>query len=128
MPSYLTLPPIPVVATADQSGFNTGNWTCAYTSKIMAGINMPAFELYGATVQNAQVGSALVIGFDLLRTWGGTSIGPGGTTQYAPPIGWLLNPSLEFYVFFNYAAAGTAPQICCWFRYDLEHAFNRGAQ
>lgn len=127
MAVYRTLPPIPVTAIADQSGFNTGNWTAHYRSNILGGINVPSFEMYHATVQNAQVGGALTMGYDLTRLWGGTSIGAGGVSEYSPAAGWLLNPSLEFYVFFNYPAAGLAPQICCWFRYDLQDPSNAAA-
>jgi hypothetical protein len=127
MSVYRPLPPIPVTAVADQSGFNTGNWTCHYRANVLGGINVPSFELYHAAVQTAQPGGALTMGFDLTRIWAATSIGAGGVSEYSPAAGWLLNPALEFYVFFNYAAAGTAPQICCWFRYDLEDPYNARA-
>ena len=125
MPLWRPMPPVPVTATLDSSGFNAGNWTNHYTSAALKGLTAGRFELYHAAISVAAVGSGFTLGFDLLNTWGGSSIGAGGVTEYSPAAGWLLTPSREFYFFWNYAASGTPPQVCCWFRFDAEDPANR---
>lgn len=127
MTSYKTLPPLTTTAAADKSGFNPGNWTNAYDSAQLATLFVPYFELYHLAVTSAQVGSALTIQQNRNR-WGGTSIGPGGTTEYhLSGSGWLLTPSREFYILWNYAASGTPPVVTAWFRYDIDIPENRAA-
>jgi hypothetical protein len=130
MATYLPLAPIQVTATPDQSGLNPGNYTCAFTSAVLRGLNVPYFELYHATVQNVPAGASAVIGFSLAMPWGFTAPGLGAGAEYhLGAAGWILTPSQEFYFFWTGGTSGTAPLVTAWFRYDQDigaNALNAG--
>lgn len=129
MATYLPLPPIQVLAAADTTGFNPGNYTTAYTSSILKGLNVPYFELYHAVVQNVPPGSSGVLGLSPARPWGFTAPGQGAGSEYhLGGAGWILNPSTEFYIFWTGGTTGTAPLVTAWFRYDQDIAANRATQ
>lgn len=127
MATFLPLIPITVTSTIDQTGLNTGNYTTAFTSSILKGLNVPWFELYHASVQQVPGGASSVIGFTPTKAWGFTAPGLGGGAEYhLGGAGWILNPSQEFYFFWN-VGAGSFPQVTAWFRYDIDIPANRAA-
>lgn len=127
MATYVGLPPIQVTAVADQSGFNSGNWTNHFTSGNLKGLNVPVFELYHAAVTGVPGGASATIGYSPRATWGFTAPGQGGGAEYhLGGSGWLLNPALEFYFFWTAAASGTpVPVVTCWFRADIDIPANK---
>ena len=113
-------------AAPDQSGFNTGNWTTAYTSSILGGLNIPFFELYHAVVEDVPAGSSAVIGYSPASSWGFTAPGIGqGAEYHLAGAGWILRPSTEFYFFWSAAALGVPPMVTAWFRFDIDIPANR---
>jgi hypothetical protein len=120
--TFVGLPPITVAAVADQSGFNTGNWTTHYTASVLKGLNVPFFELYHATVSAVPAGASATIGFGPRATWGFTAPGLGGGAEYhLGGAGWLLNPSQEFFFLWSAVASGTpVPLVTAWFRMDID--------
>lgn len=126
MATYLPLPPVQVTAAADTSGFNPGNWTTAFTSNVLKGLNVPYFELYHAVVESVPGGASAAIGFSPRMKWGYTAPGIGGGAEYhLGAAGWILQPSTEFYFFWTATATGTPPVVTAWFRYDQDIAANR---
>lgn len=126
MATYLPLPPIQVQAALDQSGFNTGNFTTAYTTSILSGLNVPYFELYHMVVEQVPGGASGVLGLSPAYTWGFTAPGVGAGAEYhLGGAGWILRPSSEFYIWWNAAASGTPPLVTAWFRYDIDIPANR---
>jgi hypothetical protein len=121
--------PITVAAALDQSGFNTGNLTAAFTAAVLGDLTVPFFELYHAAVQNVPGGASAVIGFSPSQAWGFTAPGVGGGAEYhLSGNGWLLTPAREFFFFFNTATATPAIKVTCWFRYDQDIAANLANQ
>ena len=119
MSTYLPLPPVPLTAvTIDPSGVNGSNYTNAFTSSVLGGLNMPFIELYHATVTGAPGGASARI-VTQGQEWGFTAPGVGGGSEYAPANGMLLQPGQEIYFYWS-TGTGGAPKVTLWFRYDLD--------
>lgn len=123
--AFRPLPPIQVQSTLDQSGFNAGHYTTAFSTTVLQGLNMPYFELYHAVASSVPAGASATIGFAPGMTWGFTAPGVGGGAEYhLGGSGWILTPGREFYFFWN-TGTGTKPLVTAWFRYDPAEPANR---
>jgi hypothetical protein len=123
--TYLPLLPVQVLSAPDTSGQNSGNYTTAFTSSVLSSLRVPHYELYHASVTNVPGGASAVIGFSPRTIWGFVAPGLGGGAEYhLGGSGWILNPSQEFYFFWN-VGSGPAPLVTAWFRYDQDIESNR---
>jgi len=111
---YVGLGSRPLLATADDTGLNPGNWTNHYTGKVIA-VNVPQFEVYHMVVTQAMPGTQAVIyaGPDQY-----SFVMPVGGSEWDPSQPLLLNPSQELVFAWNTPATGTPPKTTLWLRYD----------
>jgi hypothetical protein len=113
--SYIGLGSRLVAATADQTGLNSGNYTCAFTPAIIA-INMPFFEVYKMFVQNVPVGFAASIAID--NKYFSYTV-PYAGSEWDPSQPMNLIPGNELDFLWNIPVTNpTVPEVTAWFRYD----------
>ena len=115
--NYRPLPQVPVTATVDTTGQNTGNWTNAFTVAVLPDMN--TYEVYHMTVSAAQVlGSAMIkLRNQLFST---VTADLDGTNEWDPSQTMKVNAGDEIFFYWNYAASGTAPVVTLWLQYDAD--------
>lgn len=113
--SYVNLGSRIVIATADTTGLNTGNYTNAFSPAVI-NVNVPYFEIYHMVVTGAITTPQATIYINN-KTYGFCYPNIGSEWNPAQPI--LLNPSDEIDFCWNLAAGGTgAPTVSIYLRYD----------
>lgn len=112
--AYIGLGPRYLIASADTTGFNAGNYTNAFSPAILAS-NVPYFEIHHMIVQQVPIGASAQIIING-RSWGFTL--PNGGSEWDPAQPLLLTPGDELDFLWSIAATGTAPLVTVWLRYD----------
>lgn len=118
MAGFMTLGARPVLATADTSGQNTGNWTCVFDQSVISN-TVPVFEMYHMYITSPQLTTTLTTAKVVLNTnfWDATLIGQLNSWDPAQPL--LMTPGDTLYVMFNVPVATTpVPLVTAWFRYE----------
>jgi len=108
---------LPLPATLDNTGFNPGNFTNAFTSDKI-NIRIANFECYHMVVTNAPFGGAATVQIGT-RPYSFTQ--PFGGSEWDPQQPMLLNPGQDVYFLWNVAVAGFTgppPLVTMYFRYD----------
>lgn len=118
MTRYMPLPPIPVVAAADTTGQNSGNWTNAFTVAVLPQVNV--FEIWHMTVKSAPVAAtAKIIIHNALFSV--VTTGLDGTNEWDPQQAAILKPGDEMDFLWKVATSVTpAPIVTIWTRYDAD--------
>lgn len=114
MADYSRLPPLSVVAAADTTGKNPGNWTITVDLSTLT--NLTEYECYHASIDGP-------VGFGVAwyinnKQWSHTS--QGWQNEWDPSEPALLRNSDTLYLY--WAAPTTAvpvPTATFWFRYDV---------
>lgn len=113
--SYIGLGSRYLVATADTTGLNTGNYTNAFSPAVL-NINVPYCEIYHMVVQNVPIGNSANIVVNG-KQWGFTE--PNGGSEWDPAQPLLLLPGDEVDFLWNAPSNGSqAPQVTVHLRYD----------
>lgn len=123
MADYQTLGSRQVTATADETGLNTGNWTCAFTTALLP--TVAVYEIYHAVVTAAPAGSSAVINIDA-RPISFTAPGLGGGSEWDPNQAPIVTQGQEVYFFWSAPASGVPPVVTIWLRYDTNLPGNAG--
>ncbi len=113
--AYIGLGSRYVVATADQTTTNKGNYTTSFTPAVI-NINVPYFELYKMMVENVPIGFAasVVINGKLF-----SYTMPVTGSEWDPSQPMLLNPSDELDLLWTIPTTNAMAPICtAWFRFD----------
>jgi hypothetical protein len=115
--TYISLGSRTASTALDQTGFNPGNVTSAFTPTIL-GIPQLQFEVYHMVVTNVPSGSMgnIYIGS---REWGFTF--PNSGTEWDPSQPMLLGVGQEMDVMWNISATTSSsswPMVTAWLRYD----------
>lgn len=116
--AYVTLGPRPVVAKADSTGQNTGNYTAVFDQTVMS-INVPEFELYHMFITAPTLtGQSTTAQIKLNQAfWDATLIGQLNSWDPSQPM--ILTPGDTISILFNVPTTNaTAPTVTCWFRYN----------
>ena len=112
---YITLGPRKVIASADLTGLNPGNLTCAFPASFL-NVNEPYFEMYHIIVNSVPAGASATIYLNS-QQWGFTY--PVSGSEWDPTQPMLLRPGDE--VDFCWSAASSvtpAPVVTIWLRFD----------
>jgi hypothetical protein len=113
--AYKGLPPVSVVAAADTTGENTGNYTAIIDTTTMVSY-LTQFELYKMTI-DGPVGFGLQVYFDN-KKWSHTS--QGWQNEWDPQQPALLNSGEVIYFYFQAPDTLTpVPTVTAWFRHDV---------
>lgn len=105
----------PVIASADTTGFNTGNFTCSFSPAVL-NTNVAYFEVYHFVVANVPVGASAQITINN-KPWGFTY--PLQGSEWNPPQPMLLNPTDQIDFLWSIVSSGSqAPTVTAWLRYD----------
>ena len=116
--AYHTLGYRPVLAVADTTGQNVGNWTASLDAQTL-GAKTDTIEMYhlylkAPTLATIQTTATVALN---LGTWDATLIGQLNSWDPSQPM--LLTPGDTIYVFFNVPTSTTpAPTVTFWFRYQ----------
>jgi len=116
--AYVPLGYRPVIATADTTGLNTGNWTAAFDPRLLS-IQQPVFEMYKLYVRApVQAGGSTQLDVVLNNGyWDTTLIGQRNAWDAVQAL--LMTPGDTLYVLFNVPTSTTpAPTVYAWFRYQ----------
>ena len=116
--SSVPLGPRPVVAAADTTGRNTGNYTAVFDGQIM-GIQNPVFEMYHLFLTAPALSGQSTIADVALNGyfWDTTLIGQRNSWDPSQPL--LMTPGDTLYIFFNFPTSNaTKPTATAWFRYS----------
>lgn len=112
---YIGLGSRRVVATADLTGLNPGNWTNAFTPAVTQ-INVPYFELYKMIAENVPVGFSATCVIDNKKF---SFTFPFTGTEWDPSQPMLMIPSNELDLLWNAPTSNpSAPIVTAWFRFD----------
>ena len=109
---YIDLGPRKVIASADQTGLNPGNLTCAFPNNIL-NVTEPFFEMYHIVVNSVPAGANATI-FRNSQQWGFTY--PVSGSEWDPTQPMLLRPGDE--VDFCWSVSTGAPVVTIWLRFD----------
>lgn len=101
-------------AALDQTGFNTGNWTTAFTADVL-GVNVPFFQIYHAIVEGVPAGTNAVVKIGI-RSFSYTN--PDQGSEWDPVQPPLLTPGQDVFFLWSTPATGEAPVTTIWLRYD----------
>lgn len=115
---YAPLGARPVVAVADTTGQNTGNWTAMIDNSVIS-TNVPYFELYHLYIKSPVLSSAQTSAEVMLNQnfWDATLVAQLNSWDPSQPM--LLTPGDTIYVLFDVPISETpAPIVYAWFRYD----------
>jgi len=106
---------LPLAATLDNTGFNSGNWTNAFTADKI-NIKIGNFECYHMVVSQVPAGAAAVIRIGT-RPYSFTQ--PFGGSEWDPQQPMLLQPGQDVYFLWDVAVTVLpAPLVTMYFRYD----------
>lgn len=108
----------PVVAAADTTGRNTGNYTAVFDGAVL-GIQHPVFEMYHLYLTAPTLNGQSTIADVLLNLnfWDTTLIGQRNSWDPSQPL--LMTPGDTLYLFFNVPTSNTTkPTATAWFRYN----------
>lgn len=125
--AYIGLGSRRVIAAADQTGLNPGNFTTAFTPATTL-INVPYFELYKMLVENVPLGFSATCVIDTKRF---SFTLPAGGSEWDPSQPMLMIPSNELDLLWNIPTSNTTiPVVTAWFRFDASITANQryGAQ
>ena len=121
--------PVSVIASADTTRLNTGNYTAAFTASVLG--TMPAiWEWFHATISTQTPGATFTpcpidVRVDQLRPV--TFTYPAGGTEWDPSQALPFRAGNELYFFFGLASTSTpVPVVTIWLRYDADNPLNRG--
>lgn len=123
MAEYATLASRRIVAAPDQTGFNDGNWTNAFTVADLP--QVAQYEVYRGIVTSAPAGASAIIQVGM-QPVSFTAPGTGGGSEWDPNQAPIMLKGQEMYFLWNAAAAGTPPAVTLWFRYDTQLPANIG--
>lgn len=113
--TYIGLGSRSLIASADTTGLNKGNYTSAFTPAVINS-NVPYFEVHHMVVENVPIGNSAQIVINA-KSYGFTQPFTGSEWDPAQPIN--LNPSDELDFLWNIATTVTQiPQVTIWLRYD----------
>lgn len=113
--SYITLGSREVIAAADSTGLNEGNWTNAFPLATL-GAKVAYYEVYSMVVTNVPANGSIVAYVNNRRR---TSAKLFGNAEWDPSQPILMTPDDELYLCWTFAAAtGTPPDATVWMRYD----------
>lgn len=112
--SYLDLGRRKVIATADLTGLNAGNWTNVFDHAVI-GATVAFFECYHISAVNVPQLSTITAykGTDVYTT----SV-LFGDAEWDPAQPLPLTPADDVYLCWDQPATGTPPTCWMWFRYD----------
>lgn len=116
--TYIPLGPRPVLAAADTTGHNLGNYTAVFDLAVI-GINTPYCEMYHLYITAPTLtGQTTTARITLnLANWDITLLGQANAWDANQPM--LLTPGDTFYVFFNVPTSNTTiPTVTAWFRHQ----------
>lgn len=115
--AYYTLGPRPVVATADTTGSNDGNYTAVFDGALISS-TVPVFEMYHLYLTAPVLVGAPTIATVKLNTsfWDVTLLGQANSWDPSQPM--LMQPGDTLYIMFNVPFPNAAaPFVTAWFRY-----------
>lgn len=113
---YFPLGGRPVIAVADMTGQNPGNWTARIGHELIQA-TVPVFEMYHLYIKSPTLVGQLTIAQVLLNQyyWDVTLIGQYNSWDPSQPL--LMTPGDDVYVTFNVPTSTTpAPMVTGWFR------------
>lgn len=124
MATYVSLGPRgSVQGAADNTGFNTGNWTVVFDPAAM-NCNVPYFEVCHIVLQGA-AGSTFSVFVDV-QQWDTNQNGYKNSWDPAVPI--PIKPGQYLYFYWSDAIAdNTPPSVTVWLRYDQDIRANLAA-
>jgi hypothetical protein len=127
MASYATLGSRMLIATADTTGQNTGNFTCWFSPAVV-NVNIPVFEVYHVIFSGANLLDTVTI--DVGATaWSFAAAGFGGGAEWDPANPLLLIPGNDLYFYWSTPTSSTTtPVVTIWLRYDEDLAANQGVR
>lgn len=112
--SYIGLGSRDLIAAADTTGLNTGNWTNAFSTAVLTS-KVAYYEVYSIVATNVPA-LATVIAYVGSRRRSSAVL--AGNSEWDPNQPILMTPSDELYLCWNLAASGTPPDVTVWMRYD----------
>lgn len=119
--SYISLGSRTVAAALDTTGLNNGNYSNSFTPAVL-NTNVSYYEVYHMVVTSVPGGAQAIIYINN-KFYGFCYPNVGSEWNPAQPI--LMNPADEIDFCWNIAAAGTAPLVTAYLRYDPD--INPGA-
>lgn len=112
--SYVGLGRKKVIAAADQTGLNPGNWTNVFDRGVLKA-NVAEFECYHMSVINVPRTSILTVYVQKDVFSSALLI---GNAEWDPAQPLPLTPDDDVYLCWNQPATGTPPTAWMWLRYD----------
>lgn len=117
MSTYVPLGPRgPLTGKADNTGFNRGNWTVAFTPDVL-NCNVPYFEVCHIVITGA-TGSTFSVYIDL-HQWGAAQNGQINEWDPSVPITMMPGQTLYFY-WSDPVTDNTPPTVQLWLRWDQD--------